>query len=92
MPDDTALILVKVRRHQVPTINLLKRRAGPSHGLGSVSQLTAWGAMRQAPFAPGALALATHQAMVARGASKTCIDCHKGIAHQLPEHDKDPNE
>jgi nitrate/TMAO reductase-like tetraheme cytochrome c subunit len=48
--------------------------------------------MRQASFTLGELAPATHQAMALKGASKTCIDCHKGIAHQLPEHDKDPNE
>jgi cytochrome c-type protein NapC len=29
-------------------------------------------------------AAATHQAAFAAG--KTCIDCHKGIAHQLPDH------
>jgi cytochrome c-type protein NapC len=30
--------------------------------------------------------------MAAKRAGKTCIDCHKGIAHQLPKDDKDPNE
>ena len=28
----------------------------------------------------------------AREAGKTCIDCHKGIAHQLPKEYKDPDE
>ena len=48
--------------------------------------------MRQAPFALGALALATHQAIGASGANKTCIECHMGIAHQLLKGHKDPNE
>lgn len=30
--------------------------------------------------------------MAARQAGKTCIDCHKGIAHQLPKEYKDPDE
>jgi cytochrome c-type protein NapC len=30
--------------------------------------------------------------MAARTAGKTCIDCHKGIAHQLPKDYKDPDE
>jgi cytochrome c-type protein NapC len=31
-----------------------------------------------------------HTAAKAEG--KTCIDCHKGIAHQLPKEYKDPDE
>jgi cytochrome c-type protein NapC len=31
-----------------------------------------------------------HTAAQAEG--KTCIDCHKGIAHQLPKEYKDPDE
>ncbi len=30
--------------------------------------------------------------MVARSEGKTCIDCHKGIAHRLPKEYKDPEE
>ncbi|MEI6117387.1 MAG: NapC/NirT family cytochrome c, partial [Burkholderiales bacterium] len=30
--------------------------------------------------------------MVAKEAGKTCIDCHKGIAHQLPADYEDPEE
>lgn len=30
--------------------------------------------------------------MAARQSGKTCIDCHKGIAHQLPKDYKDPDE
>lgn len=30
--------------------------------------------------------------MAARTDGKTCIDCHKGIAHQLPKEYRDPNE
>ena len=30
--------------------------------------------------------------MAAQTAGKTCIDCHKGIAHQLPKEYKDPDE
>ena len=48
--------------------------------------------MRQAPFALGALVLATPQALAASGANKTCIECHTGIAHQLLKDHKDPNE
>jgi nitrate/TMAO reductase-like tetraheme cytochrome c subunit len=46
--------------------------------------------MRQAPFTLGQWALAAHQTTVARGASKTCIDCH--IAHRLTQEHNDPNE
>jgi len=28
----------------------------------------------------------------AREEGKTCIDCHKGIAHNLPKEYKDPDE
>ena len=30
--------------------------------------------------------------MAAKAEGKTCIDCHKGIAHQLPKEYKDPDE
>ena len=30
--------------------------------------------------------------IAARQAGKTCIDCHKGVAHQLPKEYKDPDE
>lgn len=30
--------------------------------------------------------------MAAKQSGKTCIDCHKGIAHQLPKGYKDPDE
>jgi cytochrome c-type protein NapC len=30
--------------------------------------------------------------MGAQAAGKTCIDCHKGIAHHLPKEYRDPNE
>jgi cytochrome c-type protein NapC len=30
--------------------------------------------------------------MAAKAEGKTCIDCHKGIAHQLPKEYKDPEE
>jgi cytochrome c-type protein NapC len=30
--------------------------------------------------------------MAAKGEGKTCIDCHKGIAHHLPKEYKDPDE
>lgn len=30
--------------------------------------------------------------MGAKKAGKTCIDCHKGVAHQLPKEYKDPDE
>ncbi|MEY4754974.1 MAG: hypothetical protein RJA44_2649, partial [Pseudomonadota bacterium] len=30
--------------------------------------------------------------MKARDEGKTCIDCHKGIAHHLPKEYKDPDE
>ena len=30
--------------------------------------------------------------MAARKSGKTCIDCHKGVAHQLPKGYKDPDE
>ena len=30
--------------------------------------------------------------MAARQAGKTCIDCHKGVAHKLPKEYKDPDE
>ena len=30
--------------------------------------------------------------MAAKASGKTCIDCHKGIAHQLPKDYKDPDE
>src|SRR5438045_1474972 len=30
--------------------------------------------------------------MAAKTSGKTCIDCHKGIAHQLPKDYKDPDE
>ena len=30
--------------------------------------------------------------MAARQSGKTCIDCHKGVAHQLPKDYKDPDE
>jgi cytochrome c-type protein NapC len=30
--------------------------------------------------------------MAARKAGKTCIDCHKGVAHHLPKEYKDPDE
>jgi cytochrome c-type protein NapC len=30
--------------------------------------------------------------MAAQKEGKTCIDCHKGIAHSLPKEYKDPEE
>ncbi len=30
--------------------------------------------------------------MVAEKAGKSCIDCHKGIAHHLPREYRDPDE
>ena len=30
--------------------------------------------------------------VAARQSGKTCIDCHKGVAHQLPKEYKDPDE
>jgi len=30
--------------------------------------------------------------MAAKDEGKTCIDCHKGIAHHLPKEYKDPDE
>ena len=30
--------------------------------------------------------------IAARQAGKTCIDCHKGVAHHLPREYKDPDE
>jgi cytochrome c-type protein NapC len=30
--------------------------------------------------------------MAAKDGGKTCIDCHKGIAHQLPKEYRDPDE
>jgi nitrate/TMAO reductase-like tetraheme cytochrome c subunit len=48
--------------------------------------------MRQAPFALGALALSTHQAMEAGVTGRTWIACHKGISPQQPKDSKDPNQ
>jgi cytochrome c-type protein NapC len=47
-----------------------------------------WGAMsselqKQTPY---------KKHMKARDEGKTCIDCHKGIAHKLPKEYRDPNE
>jgi cytochrome c-type protein NapC len=30
--------------------------------------------------------------MAAKDEGKTCIDCHKGIAHHLPKEYRDPDE
>jgi cytochrome c-type protein NapC len=30
--------------------------------------------------------------MEAKAAGKSCIDCHKGIAHHLPKEYRDPDE
>jgi hypothetical protein len=48
--------------------------------------------MRQAPFAPGALALPTHQAVEAGVTGRTCIARHETFAPEQPKDDKDDKD